>query len=107
MGHPWSHSPDWQLGEDEHRPVGTIAHHVAAIIGVPHLAMIRDAAEGRPLELVQGWTVAAVAAGNAQFAQQHAKVTKAQALELLKAIPPGRWSCYLSFRSQGDTASAP
>jgi hypothetical protein len=29
--------------------------------------------------------VEAVAKSNAQFAQQHAKVTKAQALELLKA----------------------
>jgi hypothetical protein len=26
-------SPDWQSGEDERRPVGTIAYHTAAIIG--------------------------------------------------------------------------
>jgi hypothetical protein len=76
-------APDWQLGEDEKRPVGTIAYHTASIISTPHLSLVRDAAEGRPLDPVQGWSVEAVAEGNAAFAEQHADVTKPQVLELL------------------------
>ncbi len=80
-----NNAPEWQLGEDEKRPVGTIAFHAAAIIGMPHVPLVRDAAEGRPLDPVQGWSVEAVAEGNADFAEQHADVTKPQVLGLLNS----------------------
>jgi hypothetical protein len=77
-------SPIWTLGEDEKRPIAPIAYHTADVIAT-HAAMLRDAAEGKPLPVPGGrWTIDGVAQWNAEMAEQNANVTQEQVRELLK-----------------------
>lgn len=78
-------SPIWQLGEDEKRSIAPIAYHTAEVIAT-HAAMLRDAAEGKPLPVPGGrWTIDGVAQWNAAEAEKNADVTQEQVHHLLVA----------------------
>jgi hypothetical protein len=78
-------SPIWNLGEDEKRSCAPIAFHTADGIAI-HTAMLKDAAEGKPLPVPGGsWTLEGVAQWNADMAEQHANVTQAEVLGVLSA----------------------
>jgi hypothetical protein len=72
--------------EDENRPVGVIAHHVA-VTAKGMMGRIQALAEGRPLPPVgsgtQSQPVQAFSTWNAQHAAEHANVTKEEVLRLL------------------------
>jgi hypothetical protein len=72
---------DWgkQVGSDK-RPVGVIAHHVAAAQAFV-LGLAQEVAAGRPLPALT-WDM--VHQGNAQHAEQQAGCPKAETLELLR-----------------------
>jgi hypothetical protein len=77
-------SPIWNLGEDEKRPIAPIAYHTAEVIAT-HSAMLRDAADGKPLPVPGGeWTIDGVAQWNAEMAERNANVTQQQVRELLR-----------------------
>ena len=76
-------TPEWSVGEDEKRPAGCIAYHIAAVIGAPHTFLVGEAAEGKPLDLVRSWTVDNVAEWNAGVAEEKVDVTPAEVLQLL------------------------
>ena len=73
--------------EDENRPVGVIAHHVA-VSAAGMIGRIQALAEGRPLPPIgsstQNQVVQAMSKGNAQHAAEHANVTKEEVLQLLR-----------------------
>jgi len=76
-------SPIWQLGEDEKRPIAPIAYHTAEVIAT-HTAMLRDAADGKPLPVPGGrWDIDGVAQWNAAEAEKNANVTQEQVHDLL------------------------
>lgn len=78
-------SPIWQLGEDERRPIAPIAYHTAEGIAI-HTAMLKDAADGKPLPVPGGrWTVDGVAEWNAGEAVKNAGVTQQQVHDVLAA----------------------
>jgi hypothetical protein len=62
------------------RTVGVIVHHVASVYPL-EVELARTLAAGKP---IQGVTWEAIAKMNAQHAQDHAAVTKAAALALLR-----------------------
>jgi hypothetical protein len=84
-GQPAPDTPDWSVGEDEKRPAGCIAYHIASVIGAPHTFLLKEAVEGKPLDLVRSWNVDNVAEWNAGVAEEQADVTPGEVLELLNS----------------------
>lgn len=75
---------DWQTpvgnGKGDRRPVGVLVHHVASVYPI-EMDLVRAIASGTAVTDV---TWEAVAQMNAQHAIEHARTTKAAALELLR-----------------------
>ena len=71
------HTP---VSSTDHRPVGVIVHHVASVYPI-EIDLARAIASGKAVTDVT-WEV--VAELNAKHAHEHAEVTKAAALELLR-----------------------
>jgi len=69
-----------QTSSTDHRTVGVIVYHVAAVYPI-EIDLARAIATGKPVEDVT-WDV--VAGINAKHAQEHANVTKREAIELLR-----------------------
>ena len=79
---PGVNAPEIRLGEDENRPVGVIAHHVA--IGLAqHAEMVQQLARGEPVRMPE-LDLSALAAFNARHAAENPHPDQATTLDLLR-----------------------
>jgi hypothetical protein len=79
---PGVNAPEHRLGEDENRPVGVIAHHVATGLAL-HAEMVRQLARGEPVWLPD-LDIDALAAYNARHAAENPHPDRAATVDLIR-----------------------